>query len=376
MAYLLSLQPHSPLKRSFSDNPYLQASSTVNGNLFRPLCDIATRNTSACSLYTLGSNRTADRFQGNENTPPLTSQSLLNLAPENNASPLSPRPINLISHKRNNGINQLHPFRSRITAPSDPLSRKSLDGQRTIESAIDDEISEVSGIVAENDAEEPHAFSLYDAIRIPLPQGRCSDNSGTEQSEEHEEHPHVSPVNFQPFRRWMSTLRKRHLQQKHYRVPATPSLASCDEMPHPSSLPLSSRRLSESMTSSMDYVTAMKSTSITIASTSIAPHSENGFTGSNRILQRESAFSDARRSMDSHPGHLGPILDESAWIRSLQRRKVVEELISSEESYVADLKVLINVCSYSSKSCFLNADCSTLGLLHDPHCLSHIIWPD
>lgn len=47
--------------------------------------------------------------------------------------------------------------------------------------------------------------------------------------------------------------------------------------------------------------------------------------------------------MDSHRGLLGPIMDESAWLRSLQRRKIVEELIASEEGYIADLKVLINV---------------------------------
>lgn len=48
--------------------------------------------------------------------------------------------------------------------------------------------------------------------------------------------------------------------------------------------------------------------------------------------------------MDSHRGTLGPIIDESAWLRSLQRRKIVEELIVSEEGYIADLKILINVC--------------------------------
>lgn len=56
-----------------------------------------------------------------------------------------------------------------------------------------------------------------------------------------------------------------------------------------------------------------------------------------------SSNTDARRSIDSNRGGLGPVLDESAWLRSLQRRKVVEELIASEESYIADLKVLINV---------------------------------
>jgi hypothetical protein len=90
-------------------------------------------------------------------------------------------------------------------------------------------------------------------------------------------------------------------------------------------------------------VFTMKSATMTNASTSIAPRSEHGIQGRGRIGNRSSHYSDIRRSLDSHPGPLGPIVDESAWLRSLQRRKIVEELIASEESYIADLKVLINV---------------------------------
>jgi hypothetical protein len=56
--------------------------------------------------------------------------------------------------------------------------------------------------------------------------------------------------------------------------------------------------------------------------------------------------------MDSHLGPLGPIIDESACLRSLQRRKIVEELIASEEGYISDLKVLINVCQFSDDCVF------------------------
>ena len=47
--------------------------------------------------------------------------------------------------------------------------------------------------------------------------------------------------------------------------------------------------------------------------------------------------------MESNAGSLGPIIDEGAWLRSVQRRKVLEELIASEESYIGDMKVLVNV---------------------------------
>lgn len=51
-----------------------------------------------------------------------------------------------------------------------------------------------------------------------------------------------------------------------------------------------------------------------------------------------------RASMDSNHGS-AQIIDEAAWGRAVQRRQTLEELVSSEESYIADLKVLINVGS-------------------------------
>ena len=47
--------------------------------------------------------------------------------------------------------------------------------------------------------------------------------------------------------------------------------------------------------------------------------------------------------MGSHRGTLGPIVDESAWLRSLQRRKVAGKLIVSEGGYIADIKILIEI---------------------------------
>ena len=62
---------------------------------------------------------------------------------------------------------------------------------------------------------------------------------------------------------------------------------------------------------------------------------------------RISHYSDARRSMDSHLPTLGPIVDDSAWLRSLQLRNTVEELIVSEADYIADLEILFDVCHWN-----------------------------
>ena len=348
MAYVLSLRPHSPLKRSFSDNPYLNACSPQKDTLLAPFSDITARNGSACSLYTLGTNRTGDWARSNENTPPLTSQSLLNLAPEKTGFPFHTKRVVEEPRKRNCGLDRPPPSFSRATAPANPYSRGYHKSQHATEPSSDSDNSDAMEIDDDNDFDETHLFNLYEAIHVPLPAGRCSDNTSSEPHEEQEAAPIATTSNEQPFRRWMSTLRRRHAQRWKEPLTEVPRL-SFDTTDGISTIsrPLSKlnefvRRTSESMSSSMGYVTATKSASMTIGGSSIAPCSDAGLQGKVRLGNRSSNYSEARRSLDSH-GALGPVLDESAWLRSLQRRKIVEELIASEESYIADLKVLINV---------------------------------
>jgi hypothetical protein len=197
--------------------------------------------------------------------------------------------------------------------------------------------------------EESDLFDLYEAMHVPLPETRFSDNSGDEPAAEPSLPSPTDTTVTQPFRRWMSTLRRRHLERRKGRHTETPRLSfdldngNTDGATQSNHLQESMRRNSESMSSSIGYVGTMKTASMTVGSTSIAPRSDAGYPGRSRI-GRSSHYSDARRSMDSHRGPLGPIVDESAWLRSLQRRKIVEELVASEEGYIADLKVLINVC--------------------------------
>ncbi|KAF2853415.1 hypothetical protein T440DRAFT_476683 [Plenodomus tracheiphilus IPT5] len=347
MAYVLSLRPHSPLKRSFSDNPYLNSYSPLKEpSLLGPLSDITTRNASACSLYSLGANRARDCPRGIENNPPLTSQSLLDLAPENGAFAFGIDDTTSEPRKRACGPDRPPPSFSRVVAPSNPYSKVSKTVQHVAESSSSTEGSPEAIIVDDSQLEEPEMFSLYEPSQIQLPEATCSDNTASDTQEK--QVTAISPVaaSSQPFRRWMSTLRRRHAQRRREHVTEIPRL-SFDTVDQDFDLassrlvPESEGRMSESLSSSMGCVTAMKSASITIAGTSIAPRSEAGMQ-SKRLGNRSSHYSDARKSGESHRGALGPILDESAWLRSLQRRKVIEELVASEESYVADLKVLIN----------------------------------
>jgi hypothetical protein len=203
-------------------------------------------------------------------------------------------------------------------------------------------------IVDNNTVDDTEFFDLYEAIHIPLPEGRWADNtaSGAQGELKIRDEDIVSP---QPFRRWMSTLRRRHMHRRNDPVTEVPSMAvemiEDDALLFPLIVPITEtmRRLSDSMSSSMGCVTAIQSASITVASASIAPRSNTpGIAEKGRLGKRSSHYSEARKSTESHGGALSTIIDEGAWLRSAQRRKVVEELISTEESYIADLKVLAN----------------------------------
>ncbi|KAJ4292492.1 hypothetical protein N0V90_009154 [Kalmusia sp. IMI 367209] len=290
MAYVLSLRPHSPLKRSFSDNPYLTSCSPLKDVTIGALRDITSRNASACSLYSLGSNRAGDWLRGTENTPPLASCSLLDLVPEKEGNGIHAGLNDNGPRKRGCGLNRPTLSFSRIPTSTNPSSRRTRVTTRETEPMI----------VDSNTDDDTDFFNLYDAIHIPLPEGRWSDNTA---SEAHGEQAVAisDNVNLQPFRRWVSTLRRRHIHRRKDPTSEVPTLA----------------------------VETIED--VTMLFPPIVP-----MTGTMR------RFSDSMSSSLGHGGALGSIIDEGAWVRSVQRRKIVEELISTEESYIADLKVLVN----------------------------------
>lgn len=150
----------------------------------------------------------------------------------------------------------------------------------------------------------------------------------------------------QAFRRWVSTLRRKRLQKPAPVTPRKQRWALDDfEIKQPSSpkqRPLRHQR-NASNTSSMGFVTAVKSATATLASASIATVSRRN-SKLRRARQHSSLFSgcDPRPSVDTQRS----IVDEAARQRSRKRREKVEELIRTEEGYVADLKALSNVPSF------------------------------
>ena len=143
-----------------------------------------------------------------------------------------------------------------------------------------------------------------------------------------------------PFRRWVSTLRRR---RKHQSTPSVTPRSERWMLDDFDDTPLEPRPLhakSGSISSSIRFVGGVKSATVTLASTSIAPLSRRASKW-RRTHNRSSILSgsDPRPSIDTQRS----VLDEAGNLRSRKRREKLEELIRTEESYVADLRALSNV---------------------------------
>ncbi|CAK3948546.1 Dbl homology domain-containing [Lecanosticta acicola] len=142
-----------------------------------------------------------------------------------------------------------------------------------------------------------------------------------------------------PFRRWVSKLRRKRRRCAPAVSPRRErwTLDDFDSLAPSPRKRFSTHRKSNSQTSSLRFVTAIRSATATLASASIATVSRR--TGKwRRGQQRSSILSDGvpRPSVDSARS----AVDEAAKQRSRKRREKLEELIRTEESYVADLKAL------------------------------------
>jgi hypothetical protein len=106
--------------------------------------------------------------------------------------------------------------------------------------------------------------------------------------------------------------------------------------------------------SSFDFVTRVKTASISMASASVAPFSRRtGLSSRYQRTDRSSRASNAgaRQSEDNTIVNKLSSLDEAVNERSLQRRRILEELISTEEAYIADIRFLQNVVPPFGHTC-------------------------
>ena len=152
-----------------------------------------------------------------------------------------------------------------------------------------------------------------------------------------------------PFHKWMQSLRKwanrrpTVLDQLSNDLDRTPQR---DEIVASGRLHPQSRHQKSSSGSSYGFVAAVRSASVSLGGTSVMTRSRrNNIHSRYSRTERSSRASllGPRISEDGIVMEKPPTLDLAAIKRALQRRRILEELISTEESYIRDIRFLSNV---------------------------------
>ena len=354
MAFVLPLPSHSPLQRNF-DSAWLGAScsSLADDSLTFPSRLYDARNLSTASIRSAASLPVKVPIHGNENTQPrIESRSVLSLALDGNP------------HCRSSSgqIPRKPSWRSESTIPS-PLGPSSpclslkntgylggkcnghaTPGHASRINRIDDDCTRIADALhTESNISHGDLPFLYvegDQIRI--------EPGGVEKK-------NASAPKEPPHRRWLSVLRRNGRRREDTAAAVSqfqPQMVGASlESLVPDMAPFHGHRQSLSIASSWDFVTTVKTASMTLAGTSIAPRSRRGTrTSTGTGDNRNSRYSEKRLSEDSTTLPLITAIDEKILARSVQRHKILEELVLSEESYISDLRVLASVSTVTNYS--------------------------
>lgn len=153
-----------------------------------------------------------------------------------------------------------------------------------------------------------------------------------------------------PFHKWMNTLRKRGEQRRRnldLDSPAAQFLSIDAEVTKPANY--NRHRRHSSSDSSFAFITALKSPSISLASFSVLGRSKlatnvvSSKAHSRTDRSSRASLTGVRLSEDSqYPGRAAA-MDPAVAERAMQRRRILEELISTEEGYIRDVRFLMNV---------------------------------
>lgn len=160
-----------------------------------------------------------------------------------------------------------------------------------------------------------------------------------------------------PFQKWIKTLHKRAVRRQEAMGNEHASTSYYFNLDGAGSTAWGpGHHRQSSSTSSFGFVTAVKSASISLTSAStILTRSRRNTVRSSRGQSRterssRASLSGARLSEDSYCPERQLVADPAAIGRSLQRRRVLEELVNTEESYIGDVRFLMNVCRISIPS--------------------------
>lgn len=358
MAYVLPLAQHSPfVVRSGHDTPDRSSCSAAsiisNGTVQRhPDRSISTNSFSSTGpIFSppLRRHATTDSIC----TPSARSTSTINLGLTKLRDGVSSQKRRSASQRTSLTSSVMsRRWRSRSLFESEPVpltlvnvaehSHKGIDGgMRSPRTSLDVPLPDSDSDQDQLEGVNPELHGEEEALGTAIVEAAAS-----LRTPEVEKQSHQGPI----FSRWVDKLRKQRHPPPHC-VSArqerwTLDDFDCDPLPSRTRSARGKGRYtaghhkSDSQNSSLRFITSIRSATATVASTSIATISRRT-TKWRRGQQRSSIISgsDPRPSVDS----VRSVIDEAARQRSRKRRDKLEELIRTEESYVADIKALSNV---------------------------------
>lgn len=158
----------------------------------------------------------------------------------------------------------------------------------------------------------------------------------------------VAETTHTPFHKWMRTLRRR-AGRRHCGNAIDDALSQSASMDGLRSMSnRASHHRQSSSGSSFGFVEAVRTASVSLASGSVFTRSRRNSVSSSRTqthtdCSSRASMSSNRCSEESADLDKPQILDRAAVERALQRRRILEELISTEEGYIGDVRFLMNV---------------------------------
>jgi hypothetical protein len=167
-----------------------------------------------------------------------------------------------------------------------------------------------------------------------------------------------------PFHRWMKTLHRR----SEHRGKGLGDGPFPWQLLDPSDRAALARRMrhrKSSSGSSFGFVAAVKSASISLASESAIVRSRRNTARSRGYSSSRTSMNGGRLSEDCTFSERRTSLDLAITDRALQRRRILEELISTEESYIGDVRFLMNVRVSRRLHSLDAAHMRQTGLCHD-----------
>ncbi|KAK1600103.1 RhoGEF domain-containing protein [Colletotrichum navitas] len=188
---------------------------------------------------------------------------------------------------------------------------------------------------------EPNNGDSYDGP-VPFPQISVDDSDNTSELSDSD-----MPSRRGPFHRWMRNLHQRAKQRPQPMNTDTVLPWKLLDSTDRSAISRRTRHRRSSSGSSFGFVAAVKSASVSLASGSSVTrprgNSRRSLAYSKTDRSSRASFTAARFSEDSchveWPANTDPLATE----RALQRRRILEELISTEEGYIGDIRFLMNV---------------------------------